>query len=265
EADAGMPVRILRSGRVSRIDRIATFDGDLNRAAAGRSVTFTLTDEVDASRGDIVAEINDAPDVTDRFSARVFWMDGHALAPGRGYMIKAGTATASAKIEAGLRVVDPDTHKSIAADQLAANEIGICTLKLDREVAVDRYADAKETGSFILLDPETYDTVGMGCIEETAVAAGRTASALTQWIPSWIPFHENATGAVERWTSTHARSLAKAVIWRVAASLMTFLMVYLISDSTKLAISIAAAEIMVKTLFYYFHERMWMIIRWGKR
>jgi len=192
-------------------------------------------------------------------------MDRHVLAPGRSYLMKLATATAAAKVEPGLRVIDLDSHKSIAADQLAPNEIGVCTLKLDRQLALDRYADAKETGSFILLDPETYDTVGMGCIEDPASAAVRHPAALAHWIPSWLPFRDNATGAVERWTSTHARSLAKAVIWRVAASVITFLIVYLSTETTKLASSVAAAAIMVKTLMYYCPERLWMVIHWGKR
>jgi sulfate adenylyltransferase large subunit len=262
EVHAGMPVRILPSGRISRIERIATFDGDLDRAGAGRSVTLTLTDEIDASRGDIVAEVNDAPAITDRFSARVFWMDRYALTPGRSYLMKLATATAVAKIEPGLRTIDLDTRAAIAADQVAQNEIGVCTLKLDREVAIDRYTDARGTGSFILIDPESYDTVGMGCIEETVVAADTSHA---HWIPAWVPFRQNAASAVEQWTSTRMRSLAKAVIWRVAASVITFLLVYAITGNGKLATSIAMAEIMIKVLIYYFHERVWMIIPWGKR
>ena len=263
EVHAGMPVRILPSGQVSRIDRIATYDGDLASAAAGRSVTLTLTDEIDASRGDIVAELNDAPAVTDRFSARVFWMDRYALAPGRSYLMKLATATAMAKVEPGLQVVDLDTRKPIAADQLAQNEIGVCSFTLDRDVAVDRYADTKETGSFILIDPESYDTVGMGCVEETGSQTDATAFA--RWIPDWVPYRTNAASAVALWTSTHTRSFAKALIWRATASAITFLLVYLITGSSKLATSIAAAEIMVKILIYYFHERVWTIIQWGKR
>jgi sulfate adenylyltransferase large subunit len=263
EVHAGMPVRILPSGRISRIERIATFDGDLGRAAAGRSVTLTLTDDLDASRGDIVAEMNDAPDITDRFSARVFWMDRHALAPGRSYLMKLATTTAAAKIEPGLRMIDLDTRQAIAADQLAQNEIGICTLRLDRDIAIDRYADAKETGSFILIDPESYDTVGMGCIEETARKAD--LSPLAHWIPDWLPFCKSAASAVELWTSTHMRSLAKAIIWRAAASVITLVLVYWITGSSKLATSVASAEIMIKILIYYFHERVWTTIPWGKR
>jgi sulfate adenylyltransferase large subunit len=261
EVHTGMPVRILPSGQVSRIARIATFDGDLKRAAAGRSVTLTLTDEVDASRGDIIAEMEAVPEITDRLAARVFWMDRSALAPGRSYLIKLAAATATAKVSPGLQVIDLDTRKAIAADLLAQNEIGVCAFELDRKVAVDHYADARETGSFILIDPESYDTVGMGCIEDPPTHP----TLMARWLPNWVPFRENAESALDLWTATHARSLAKAVIWRVAASAITILLVYVITRSLQVAISVAAAEIVIKTLTYYFHERMWMVVPWGKR
>jgi sulfate adenylyltransferase subunit 1 (EFTu-like GTPase family)/uncharacterized membrane protein len=261
EVHAGMPVRILPSGRVSRIARIATFDGDLDRAPAGRSVTLTLADAVDVSRGDMVAEINHAPMVTEQFTARVFWMDRRALVPGRNYLMKLATASVMAKIEPGLRVIDLDTGKPIGAGQLAPNEIGVCSFKLDREVAVDRYAAVRETGSFILIDPESYDTIGMGCIEKT----GAKRPLVARRLPRWIQFGEDAAGTVALWKSTHTRSLAKAVLWRAAASVITVLLVYGITGSSKLAATVAGAEIMVKILTYYFHERAWMNIHWGKR
>jgi sulfate adenylyltransferase subunit 1 (EFTu-like GTPase family) len=164
-----------------------------------------------------------------------------------------------------VQAIDLDTGEAIAGDQLAQNETGVCTLMLDRDVGVDRYADAKDTGSFILIDPESYATIGMGCIEETRLEAPGLRSRVASWIPHWVPFRENAASAVEEWTSTHARSLAKAVIWRVAASVITFALVYWITDSGRLAASVTAAEIMIKILIYYCHERMWMTIHWGKR
>jgi sulfate adenylyltransferase large subunit len=274
EVYRGMPVRILPSGRASRIDRIATFDGDLERAGAGLSVTLTLVDEIDVSRGDVVTGMNDAPEIVSSFSARVFWMGKDVLAPDRGYLIKLATATAVAKIAVGLNVVDLDTRGTIAADVLAPNEVGVCTLTLDRAVAVDRYVDARETGSFILIDPETYDTVGMGCVEATT---DRGRSNVTRFVPSfvpdfvpafirsWTPLQHNAASVVAHWTSTRTRSLAKAVIWGAAASLITFALVYAVTRNLNVAALITAAEVMIKTLFYYFYERVWMTIRWGKR
>jgi len=162
---AGMPVRIWPSGQASSIARVVTFDGDFDRGAAGQSVTLTLADEVDVSRGDVIAEAGDPPIVTDRLSARVVWMGKDTLAPGTSYLVKLATATAKATVEPSLRVLDLDTRGWAAADRLFINDIGHCVLALDRPIATDRYGDNKETGSFILIDPESYDTVGMGLLE----------------------------------------------------------------------------------------------------
>jgi sulfate adenylyltransferase large subunit len=257
EVYAGMPVKILPSGRVTRISRIATFDGDLARAATGRSVTLTFADQIDASRGDVVVEIDRAPAMTDRISARLFWMNSEALKPGRRYLFKVATTAVTATIEPDVSVVDLDTRCLIGAEAIAQNEVGFGTLKLDRPIAVDRYAECKDTGSFILIDPESYDTVGMGCVEDAVavpsapVAAPHPARAVRE--------------RLARWTETHARSLAKAVSWRATGSLDTFVVAFVITGSPKIAGSVAVTEILTKILIYYLHERVWAWVPWGKR
>ena len=154
DAYVGMPVRIMPSEKISSIDRIVTFDGDIERAAAGQSVTITLADEIDASRGDVLADASAPPAVTDRLSARVVWMGKEALAPGRRYLIKLGACTATATVGPALRVLDLDTRAAVDAERLFINDIGHCVLQLDRAVAVDAYAESRETGSFILIDRE---------------------------------------------------------------------------------------------------------------
>jgi sulfate adenylyltransferase large subunit len=247
EVRLGMPVKILPSGSATHIARIATFDGDLERAAAGRSITVTFADQVDASRGDIIVALDQPPAMTDRLAARVFWMHREAFKPGQSYLLKLATSTVTAKIEADVRVFDLDARRAIAAEAIAQNEIGLGILKLDRPIAADRYAQCRDTGSFILIDPETYDTVGMGCVEE--VLALRPA----------------AKGKLGRWTETHARSLAKAVSWRATGSLDTFIVAFVITGSPKLAGSVAVTEVLTKILIYYGHERVWSFIPWGKR
>jgi sulfate adenylyltransferase large subunit len=256
EVHAGMPVTILPSGRVTRIARIATFDGDLARAGVGRSVTLTFTDQIDASRGDVVVGVEAAPVIADRIAARLFWINSEALKPGRRYLLKLATTTVTATIEPAINVFDLDTRRLIAAEALAQNEIGSGTLKLERPIAVDRYADCKDTGSFILIDPESYDTVGMGCVEDVP-ASGDAAGAAQ---PA-----NTLGGKLAHWTETHARSLAKALSWRTTGSLDTFLVAFVISGSPKLAGSVAVTEIMTKILIYYLHERVWALIPWGKR
>ena len=247
EVRIGMPVKVLPSGRVTHIARIATFDGDLERAAAGRSITVTFADHVDASRGDMIVGLEKAPAMTDRLGARLFWMHSEALEPGRRYLFKLATTTVTVKIERDVRVLDLDTQRAVAAPAIAHNEIGQGTLKLDRPVAVDRYVECRDTGSFILIDPETYDTVGMGCVEEV------------------LPAQPAGKGKLTRWTETHARSLVKAVSWRATGSLDTFIVAFVISGSPTLAGSVAVTEILTKILIYYGHERLWSWIPWGKR
>jgi sulfate adenylyltransferase large subunit len=254
EVQAGMPVKILPSGRVTRVSRIATFDGDLKSAAVGRSVTLTFADQIDASRGDVVVGIEAEPVMTDRITARLFWINSEALRSGRRYLLKLATTTVTATVEPDMSVFDLDTRRLVAVDALAQNEIGLGTLKLDRPIAVDRYAECRDTGSFILIDPETYDTIGMGCVERAeACGASAASSALT------------VRGKLASWTETHARSLAKAVSWRATGSIDTFLVAFVITSSPKIAGSVAVTEIVTKILIYYLHERMWAWIPWGKR
>jgi sulfate adenylyltransferase large subunit len=211
----GMPVRVMPSGEISHIDRIVTFDGDIERASAGQSVTITLADEIDASRGDVIADAGRPPQVSDRLQARVVWVGKEPLAPGRDYLIKLGTASAKATAEAPLRALDLGTGASKAAERLFINDIGECTLRLDRMVAIDRYAESKETGSFILIDPESYDTVGMGFVEGPGTPEGML-SRLRQRLRR--AGRTNAEAAPTRLHDSHIRSIVKAISWRPAAS-----------------------------------------------
>jgi sulfate adenylyltransferase large subunit len=259
KVQVGMPVTIYPSGRSSRVARIVTFDGDLVSAAAGCSVTLTFADPVDASRGDIAAGIEQGPEAADEISTRVFWMSDAPLRPGRNYLLKLATSTATASVEPSLSVIDLDTQQLAAAASIARNEIGTCTFKLNRPIAVDRYADCKDTGSFILIDPETFDTVGMGCVERTSAPRSRS------WSARWRPKQKNAAPTKPtRRSETHFRSLAKAVSWRATGSLDTFVVTFVITGSTKLAGSVAVTEIMTKIFIYYCHERIWAWVPWGK-
>jgi sulfate adenylyltransferase subunit 1 (EFTu-like GTPase family)/uncharacterized membrane protein len=222
-------------------------------------VTLTFTDPLDASRGDIVAAAERAPAVTKRIHARVFWMKDQPLERGQDYLIKLATSTATARVEAGLSVIDLDTRRAVAADAIEQNEVGHCTLTFDRAIALDRYEDCRDTGSFILIDPETFDTVAMGCVEE--IASLQSRSRLATWLPKRAG---GVSGKLTRWTETHARSFVKAVSWRTTGSLDTFVVTFVISGSTKLAGSVALTEVLTKILIYYGHERVWALVPWGK-
>jgi uncharacterized membrane protein len=130
---------------------------------------------------------------------------------------------------------------------LTANDIGAATIRIDRLIAVDRYADCRDTGSFILIDSETCDTVALGIIE--AVRPPVLGGVLR----------------LIRSRESHIRSIAKAVSWRIAGSLDTFLIAALITGSSRIASGVALTEVLTKTALYYVHERAWAFVPWGRR
>ena len=159
----GDPVVIRPSGTPSRVARIVTFDGDLDRASVGQSVTLVLEDDVDAARGDIVGDPAAPPSTTDRLEATVVWMSERGLDGAQPYLIRVGTATVSGSIAASRRV-DSATLDEVPASTLALNDIGICSVELDRPVAVDRYGDNRELGGFVVIDRVTFETLACGMV-----------------------------------------------------------------------------------------------------
>ncbi|MDH5175893.1 MAG: sulfate adenylyltransferase subunit CysN [Gammaproteobacteria bacterium] len=160
----GERVRVLPSGRESTVTRIVTFDGDLDHAAAGQAITVTLADEIDISRGDVIARPDDLPGVADQFEATVVWMSDDAMLPGRPYWLKIGTKQVSATMTARKYKVNVNTLEHLAAKKLDLNEIGVCNVSMDQPIAFDPYDQCRETGSFILIDRMTNATVGAGMI-----------------------------------------------------------------------------------------------------
>jgi bifunctional enzyme CysN/CysC len=161
----GERVRVLPSGRESTVARVVTFDGDLARAVTGQAVTLTLADEVDVSRGDVLASAAQPPAVADQFRATVVWMAEEPMLRGRSYLMRLGAAQATATVAPIKHKVDVATMHRLAATQLDLNEIGAVDLELDRSVAFDAYAANRDTGGFILIDRITNDTVGAGMLD----------------------------------------------------------------------------------------------------
>jgi len=160
----GDRVKALPSGRESAVARIATYDGDLPEAVAGQSVTLTLTDEIDVSRGDVLGAAASPPAVADQFEATIVWFDDEPLLPGRPYLMKLGTRTVSAQVAEPKYKVNVNTLEQLAARQLELNEIGVCNLALDAPIAFDPYAENRELGGFILIDRISNRTVGAGLL-----------------------------------------------------------------------------------------------------
>ncbi|MEW6392751.1 MAG: sulfate adenylyltransferase subunit CysN [Pseudomonadota bacterium] len=160
----GDRIRALPSGRESRVARIVTLPGDLDQAVAGQSVTLTLEDEIDVSRGDVIAAADAPAPVANQFEATLVWMDDEPLPPGRTYLLKIGARTVGASVTDIKHRVNVNTLEHTAAKRLELNEIGVCNLSLDQAIPFESYADNRQMGGFILIDRLSNRTVGAGMI-----------------------------------------------------------------------------------------------------
>ncbi|MFM8745597.1 MAG: sulfate adenylyltransferase subunit CysN [Aestuariivirga sp.] len=160
----GDAIKVLPSGRTSSIDRIVTYDGDLKAGVAGQSLTVTLTEEIDISRGDVICAAREPLEVSDQFEVEVLWMSDEPMLPGRPYLFKSSTRTLPGTLDELKYKVNVNTMERVAAKTLALNEIGVCNLELDGQIAFASYAENRHLGSFIVIDRFSNNTVGMGLI-----------------------------------------------------------------------------------------------------
>ncbi|MCH9836806.1 sulfate adenylyltransferase subunit CysN [bacterium] len=160
----GDAVRVLPAGTTSRVDRIVTMDGDLGEAIAGQSVTITLTDEVDVSRGDMICHTDNSAEVADQFESHVIWMHENGMLPGRPYLMRIGARTVGVTIGDPKYRIDVNTLGHLAANTLEMNEIGVCNISLDRAIPFDPYSENRDTGGFVIIDKMTQSTVGAGLL-----------------------------------------------------------------------------------------------------
>ena len=161
----GEELSVAKSGRVSKVTRIVTGDGDLKEAVAGQAVTLVLADEIDISRGDMLVAPEARPEVADQFAAHVLWMAEEDMLPHRQYLIKLGTQTIAGQITQLKHKVDVNTLEHLASRTLHLNEIGYCNVSTSLPAAFDAYRENRDTGGFIIIDRITYGTVGAGMIE----------------------------------------------------------------------------------------------------
>jgi len=160
----GDAIKVLPSGKSSTVDRVVTYDGDLAAGVAGQSLTITLKDEIDVSRGDILCIANDPVEVSDQFQVEVLWMGDEPMLPGRPYVIKTGAKQVSGTLEEIKHKVNVNTMEHVAAKTLSLNEIGVCNLELHSAIGFAPYEENRHLGSFIVIDRFTNNTVGMGLI-----------------------------------------------------------------------------------------------------
>ncbi|HEX4737664.1 MAG TPA: sulfate adenylyltransferase subunit CysN [Allosphingosinicella sp.] len=173
----GDEVAILPAGTRSTIARIVTFDGDLAEAGAGRSVTLTFADQVDCSRGDLIASPDGAAEPASRLAATLVWMAEEALVPHRTYWLKIGTSTVSASLGAPGAVIDVNSMAERPAATFGLNDIGRVEIDLDRPVPAVRYEENRRLGGFILIDKLTHETVAAGLVEHVSAGSGRRVGA----------------------------------------------------------------------------------------
>ncbi len=158
----GEAVVVSPSGRQTAVARILGPSGDLEQAVAGQAVTLVLADEVDVSRGDMLAAADRPPELSDQLAAHLVWMDTHPMLPGRPYLVRFASASAVAQVTDLTHRIDVDTMGRLAAKSLHLNEVGYCKLSLDRPVPFDAYSVNRKTGAFVLIDRFTNATVGAG-------------------------------------------------------------------------------------------------------
>ncbi|MCL6729336.1 sulfate adenylyltransferase subunit CysN [Sphingomonas hankyongi] len=199
----GAEVRVLPSGRVTRIERVVTLDGDLDEAVAGQSVTLTFEDEIDCSRGDVIAAAGDPSEAADQFEATIVWMAEDELLPGRGYWMKIGTQTVTAMVQHPKYEVNVNSLEHLAAPTLGLNGIGVAEIATDREIVFEPYSveggsPNKALGGFILVDKLTNATVGCGMLH---FALRRSLNIHRQHLD------------VSRETHAHLKGQKPAVLW----------------------------------------------------
>jgi bifunctional enzyme CysN/CysC len=161
----GDEVVVLPSARAAEVARIVTSDGDRDVAVEGEAVTLVLDQEIDISRGDVIAGPDRRPEVADQFAAHIVWMGDEPMLPGRQYVLRTGTASAAVQITAIKHRVNVNTLEEASAKQIAMNDVASCNLSLDRALPFDRYADNRTMGGFILIDRMTNATIGCGMID----------------------------------------------------------------------------------------------------
>lgn len=214
-------VRIQPSGRQTRVARIVTADGDLVEAAAGRSITVTLSDEVDVTRGDVMSAANDPVEIADQFDTTLVWLGDEPMLSGRSYLLKIGTRTVGAVFSTPKHKVNVNTLELLAARQLELNEIGTCNVALDQSVAFEPYDLDRAMGGFIVIDRLSHATVGAGMIRfalrrsrnihRQAVSVDKTArAALKRQKPVVVWF----TGLSGSGKSTIANALEQRLLAR---------------------------------------------------
>ena len=183
----GDKVRVVPAGKTSTVKSIETFDGQLDEAVAGQSITLTLEDEIDCSRGDVIAAADNPPEASDQFEVSLVWMDETALKPGRGYWLKLGSQMVTATIAEPKYEICMGSFEHLAAKTLELNGIGVAEMRTDRPITFESYDTSRQLGGFILIDKFTNATVAAGMIHFSLRRAQNV-----HWQPTTITREDHA-------------------------------------------------------------------------
>ena len=237
----GDDVQILPAGQLAKVARILGPTGDQTVAGAGEAVTLVLDRPMDVSRGDVLAEPGRPAKVGRELRARLLWFGDTPSRPDARYLLKLGTRSVTVQIGTIEGRIALDTMRSEPVEQLALNDVGDATLQLERPIAYDLYADSRTMGGFLLIDPETFDTVALGLVQPASVRQ-----------------------PVQR-SESNLRSVAKAISWRCLGTMDTILMALVFTGNIGTSLAIGGGEVITKTALYYLHERVWTRISLGQR
>ena len=189
----GDRVAVLPSGQTTQVARIVTMSGDLESAAAGAAVTLTISDEIDVSRGDVVADERARPTLAEQFAAHLIWMSDQPMLPGRSYHFASGTNFLHGQVTELKYKINVNSLEHVAAKHLDLNEIGFCNIALDRRIPIDAYSDNRDMGAFVLIDRLSNATVACGMI-----AFPLRRGANTHWQPLKIDKAARATAKSQK-------------------------------------------------------------------
>jgi bifunctional enzyme CysN/CysC len=160
----GDRIRVVPSGKTSTVSRIVTLEGDLDKAVAGQSMTLCLADEIDCSRGDVIAAADDPPQSADQFECTLVWMSDEPMLAGRSYWLKIGTETVTAIVQQPKYQVNVNTLEHLAAKTLELNAIGVANLSVNKPIVFEPYNNSRQLGGFILIDKLSNATVAAGMV-----------------------------------------------------------------------------------------------------
>jgi sulfate adenylyltransferase large subunit len=243
-------VRILPAGRDTRIARIVTRDGDLESGVSGQSVTLTLAEEIDVSRGDLLCSPVSPAKAGDRLEAKMLWLVREPLVIGKSYLLKIGAKVTPAQISAVDARIQIESGLAEAVPPgavLAFNEIGEAKLSLETLVACDPFVENRDTGGFILIDRITNETVAVGMVKTVTASAGRAAPTLTDLSYASMEGVGSASAASKR---EPAGPLARGALFALAGGVLALALVYAFTADATLSVKIGAADALALAALY---------------